>query len=65
MGIVAICHYSFANCGNRKSVLKKVYYIFVNVFYFICVNAITLSFNKHFAYKIETLSRPLLRALVN
>lgn len=47
MGIVAICHYSFANCGNRIFVLY-VYYIFVNQFYFICVKAITLLFNKHF-----------------
>lgn len=36
------------------------------MFYFICVEAITLLFNKHFAYKIDTLSRlPLLLALIN
>lgn len=32
------------------------YYVFVNVFYFICVKAVTLLFNKHFAYKTETFS---------
>lgn len=30
--------------------------LFLNVFYFICVPAVTLLFNKHFAFKIETFS---------
>lgn len=54
MGIVAICHYSVVIGDMFYRYI--FYYVFVNVFYFICVKAVTLLFNKHFAYKTKTFS---------
>lgn len=52
--IVAICHYSFANCCNRILFYKYIIYLF----YFILSNWYTMSFNKSFVYKMHILSCP-------
>lgn len=54
MGIVAFCHYSVVTGDMFYRYI--FYYVFANVFYFICVKTVTLLFNKHFAYKTETFS---------
>lgn len=54
MGIVAICQYSVVIGDMFYRYI--FYYVFVNVSYFICLKAVTLLFNKHLAYKIETFS---------